>query len=457
MVPQFNGGAYSPVTPNNGNPNTVYNQPRQDDPQRELYMPAFEQPQDMAVTRVDEYSRGPMVPEFMGESAVKPTATATTPSFAKPMVPEQMNMAKPRVPESVPTFNNQSTNQVSGYNSMSRSPYSLTLEQPPEPTGRLNVNTMYSDGLRNLMSELTSLQRPVATIPIPGVGAPAQPTGPTTPGGTNAQLPNLSGGGNNPIFGAGADINSPGLGRGPGLGGTDSNEDFWRIWNDQYNANMPGHLNSPIPGNIGSQLGLPSGASIGQGLSSIFSSIGRELREGMPSSWSDAGYMALDTLLFPGSGQLLRNLVESDEIPLQELERMDTLELARTLLRTEREQTIREGIDAARNAPPAGSGAVAPVFNAQNYYNSQEEMTPAQWRAANNLIGMASAAANSNLGSWTPDRLSTVSGTGSYMAPGAAVVLNGFTQADTRSTGMGDTMRREMLNRARNIGQNIIR
>lgn len=223
MVPQFNGGAYSPVTPNNGNPNTVYNQPRQDD-QAIPYMPAFEQPfggGEMRITAAPGYGPEPVLPEqavkpvgnvapdlpmnkptagvqpvFGNEQAVKPTVSAGMPSFAKPPVPEIPSLAKPPARDTNPFVQfaqGPATNQVSlaGYNNMSRSPYSLTLEQPPEPTGRISVNTMYSDGLRSLMSELTSLQRPVATIPIPGVTQPTQPTQPgttttpTQPGTTN--------------------------------------------------------------------------------------------------------------------------------------------------------------------------------------------------------------------------------------------------------------------------------
>ena len=222
MVPQFNGGAYSPVTPNNGNPNTVYNQPRQDD-QAIPYMPAFEQPfggGEMRITAAPGYGPEPVLPEqavkpvgnvapdlpmnkptagvqpvFGNEQAVKPTVSAGMPSFSKPPVPEIPSLAKPPARDTNPFVQfaqGPATNQVSlaGYNNMSRSPYSLTLEQPPEPTGRISVNTMYSDGLRSLMSELTSLQRPVATIPIPGVTQPTQPTQPgtttpTQPGTTN--------------------------------------------------------------------------------------------------------------------------------------------------------------------------------------------------------------------------------------------------------------------------------
>lgn len=164
MVPEFNGGGYSPVTPNNGNPNTVYNQARADQ------TPVF-------ATTGTRQLQDAMPPMF--QPMPKPTGTGAAPTFAS-------------------TYATQPSNQVSldNYNNRSRSPYSLTLERPPEPTGRISTNTMYTDSLRNLLSSMSSLERPLTPIPVGGsTPTNPNPTGPTTP--TNPTQPVSPGSGPN--------------------------------------------------------------------------------------------------------------------------------------------------------------------------------------------------------------------------------------------------------------------
>lgn len=120
MVPRFNGGAFSPVTPNNGNPNTVYN------------------------TSVPGEPVQPPVPQF------------------RPMASYGGAFQTPQVIDS---------------NADTRSPRAITLqrETAPPPTVRptsLGVNT---DFWRNRLSQsLTGLE----PITIPGITPPVQPVTP---------------------------------------------------------------------------------------------------------------------------------------------------------------------------------------------------------------------------------------------------------------------------------------
>jgi hypothetical protein len=61
------------------------------------------------------------------------------------------------------------------------------MEQPEQPSGRLDRNTMYTDALNGMLSRMQSLETTLQPIPIPGM-LPSQPqpggttpTGPTNP------------------------------------------------------------------------------------------------------------------------------------------------------------------------------------------------------------------------------------------------------------------------------------
>jgi uncharacterized membrane protein YgcG len=225
MVPKFNGGAYSPVTPNNGNPNTVYNTSPNND-QEVPYLPAFEQPLGGGEIMQPNYGMlqpgqtvkpefgdrfaGPVVAEASG-TAVPQVATpmpkpqlggAVAPSFAKPMVPEGSAVVpniKPRLPVANTPAGQAPANTVPLFNNpYSRSPLAITMEQPEQPSGRLDRNTMYTDALNGMLSRMQSLETTLQPIPIPGVSQPqpgggggTAPTGPTNP--TQPERPRLPG------------------------------------------------------------------------------------------------------------------------------------------------------------------------------------------------------------------------------------------------------------------------
>lgn len=429
MVPEFNGGAYSPVTPNNGNPNTIYNKPvLTNEPVR--YAPAFEQPQG--------------------------ATSAVVPSFAQ--------NSKPPFPENPYTQYNQqpvvqpAMNQVSlqGYNQQSRSPYSLTLERPPEPTGRIATNTMYTDSLNNMLGMLSSLSNNPQPIPIGG-GAGGTP--PTTPGttpttpGTTPPLPNFGGGGNNP------NPNS-----GTGVGGTTSNQDFWRIWNDQLNRNGPGFANQPLNPNIREATGglfstlgdLISGAASG-GLS--------ELGD---LNWRSGLRMLLNSQ-FPGMGDLALPAgrgIDIEVAPVERDPRLDTqananIEAFQRGVTEDNMAAMRQTLDMLRNGDVAAARAEATRI--RELAMNAPEMTQADIRQFNELVAMierfdgrGNGAINAPgsgavIPNFTPRN--PASQTGSYMAPGAAVMLNGFTQGDTRNVNQAELRLREAQNRASNVGR----
>lgn len=116
MIPRFSGGAFSPVTPNNGNPNTIFNKP-----------------------------------------AAEQAPWGAVPAFAH----------SPRNQwDAVPLFANH----------QQRSPLSITLARPREPSPTLPQNTMHTQGLGRLAQRLMSLRSSLPPIPLPGQTPAAQPT-----------------------------------------------------------------------------------------------------------------------------------------------------------------------------------------------------------------------------------------------------------------------------------------
>lgn len=378
MVPRFNGGAFSPVTPNNGNPNTVYN------------------------TSVPGEPAQPPVPQF------------------RPMASYGWAFQTPQVIDS---------------NADTRSPRAITLqrETAPPPTVRptsLGVNT---DFWRNRLSQsLTGLE----PITIPGIGGGTQPpTAPTTPvQPTTPVIPHLPPAYDLPPPGTGPNI--PDIPSWP-QGETavpNTSPDFWRTWNAQQAINQAGlRPDSRLPREISDRSG---GFEF---LGDLVDAAQRGLSRAVPNDGRDWLRLLADVGIFPGVGGLL---VPRFNVPIPGATDDNPAGIERgvpgmdQMLRDNVREYYREYFEAVMPGAEVSDAQLISDARArlQAHYNGQEQMSSADVNRLRELVGMVNAFESGNAAQFaqSPVRPNIVGGTGGYMAPSAAAMLRGFTTATTR-------------------------
>lgn len=421
MVPQFNGGAYNPVVPNNGNPNTVYNTPKPQLTNEAVpYAPAFEQP-------LGQYTPQP-------EQATKPAVVA--PTFA------------PAAPQARPTstYGNVSMPRVTDTNADTRSPMAITLPTIEAPAPTL-PRTQFGSGADYWQSRLSSLNSTLPSIPIPGVTNPSTPTQPTQPTQPTTPGPGGPGSGNNgsPIFDA------------PGF---TPRQNEWGDPNFSFDRNLvpvrpvSGAYAPEFSGGFGGSSGSSGGTggtlsvaamSALRSVQNLFSgptAVERSnesrgaLRDGLSS--------AADALLAPGMGGALNWLIDrlGGEIPVQiaEVARIDPERAVRDMAREAMMEMIGEVTsvgDMIRGGQPVSDAQRQNVdqlraqLTAMGFPPDIQNMSPADVRSLVDRATVANMVRDPNQRVLVNNNYRSIA-TGSGMPRGMLERLRGHTTANGR-------------------------
>lgn len=409
MVPNFNGGAYAPVTPNNGNPNTVYN--TEQTPQRPAVAPMFS------------------------------------------------NAYQPNNP-SVPMF----------VNNQNRSPLSITLDRPTLPEPTLPRNTMFTDALNNMRSRLTSLESNLQPIPLPGQQPPATPpgggNGPVLPNNPEVSVPDPGTGPvGNPVQGG---IATGNMSIYPVI-----RENVWGDPGFSFDRNMipvapvgggygPGDGLGFRPGGSSGGTGSGGGVTmpnfaggIGNMFRNIGNAIGNEIRGEVDSLGRDLSdpLRGIGNAFIPGLGTWLAERRDwgadgRPDIPVPDIQRTDTSLQARALLEGRAQELGNEAAAAImagaartpqqqRTVEQLRQAAIAAGFPSQI-----ETMSPQEVRQLASRIALNNMVRDSNFRNMGSTGFRSIAG--GYGPSGMIQRLQGATGANGRIGSMSDEQRMEM-------------
>lgn len=351
-LPIFNNQNPS-VTPNNGNPNTVYNSKK---------VPADFDPLND-------------IPDFMNTRMVGPTSVPVPQVRDKPVPNDPVN-APNVAPVQGPRTGGESVRPSRpAVRPRVINPYSVTGNIPttanmpgaaPAPNqyydttvrgsifdGPVGGSTFGWQGLMNMMNRANTLPEFNFTPVMPDTGGGSTPTPPGTGGG--------GGGGTTPGGGQIGPSNPPASDVAPttpgtdpntatgGIGGVSDNRDFWNNWNNQRNANL-GNRSIDLNSFLTPEQRTAGLGRFGSTIREAISGAASELRNAFTSDNRTARQqiVGLLDLALPGLGTAINATL--DRTPYQQIQRMDlgttAQELARQIIResgSQLTQDIREG------------------------------------------------------------------------------------------------------------------